>query len=438
MKRPRIVVVGGGLAGLSAAYHLKEFAPQVYEKESEVGGVCRSFHQDGFTFDVTGHLLHLKNDYTKELIATLLPDTFVAHERKAAIYSHSRTTPYPFQANTYGLPPEVVRDCVIGFIESMGSDHRNAANFHDWALQTFGRGICDHFMHAFNEKFWKADLREVTADWVSWSIPKPSLEEVVSGALGIENKGMGYNPRFSYPKTGGIDCIPRALAGALDGDVRFHHALASIDPGRSVLGFANGREEAYDHVVTTLPLPMLVRMIAGVPDRIRTMAGKLRAISVLDINVGIDRPGISDKHWLYFPEPEYVFTRVGFPGNFSDDAVLPGTSSMYIEITRPTGTTPDIEALYERAMSDLLRSGVVNDTDRVLTRQVIDIEYAYVLFDEHRQKHLGEIVEYLAALNIHTCGRYGDWEYYSMEDSILSGKRAAERILARPGLRRVG
>ncbi len=438
MRPPRIVVIGGGLAGLSAAFHLRDYAPAVYEKESEVGGVCRSFHQDGFTFDVTGHLLHLKHDYTKELIANLLPDTFVPHERRAAIHSHGRTTPYPFQANTHGLPAEVVRDCIIGFIESMGSDHRNASNFHDWALAAFGRGICHHFMHAFNEKFWKTDLREVTADWVSWAIPKPSLEEVVNGALGIENRGMGYNPRFSYPKTGGIDCIPRALAGALATGVEFHHALESIDPARSILRFKNGRDEPYDRMVTTLPLPVLVRMIEGVPDRIRAMAEKLRSISVLDINVGIDRPGISDEHWLYFPEKEYVFTRVGFPGNFSDDAVPSGTSSMYIEITRPTGTTPDVEACYERSMSDLVRCGILNDADRVLTRHIIDIEYGYVLFDEHRQKHLGEIIEYLAASNISTCGRYGNWDYYSMEDTILSGKRAAESVTAGLGLRRAG
>jgi protoporphyrinogen oxidase len=116
----KIVVLGGGLAGLSGAFHLEEHDPLVFEREAEIGGICRSFEQDGFTFDVTGHLLHLKHDYTRGLLDELLPDAFRLHSRRAAIFSKGRTTPYPFQANTYGLPAEVVRDCLLGFVETLG------------------------------------------------------------------------------------------------------------------------------------------------------------------------------------------------------------------------------------------------------------------------------------------------------------------------------
>ncbi len=224
------VIIGGGLAGLSAGYHLAEHEPAVFEREKEIGGLCRSFTQDGFTFDCTGHLIHLRNPYTKELVAKLLPDAFHAHERLASIYSKSVTTPYPFQANTYGLPPEVVKECVMGFVESMQEHAGGApANFHDWTLRTFGTGIAKHFMLPYNEKFWKQDLRNITSDWVSWSIPKPTLEEVVNGALGLTNKGMGYNPKFIYPKDGGIDCLPRALATSI---ARIHsgQSVERIDP----------------------------------------------------------------------------------------------------------------------------------------------------------------------------------------------------------------
>ena len=112
----RVVIIGGGLAGLSAAHHLAECDPVVFEKESSVGGLCRSFSQDGFTFDCTGHLIHLKNQYTKDLVARILPGVFNSHERLAAIYSKDTVTPYPFQANTYGLPPEVIKECVVGFV----------------------------------------------------------------------------------------------------------------------------------------------------------------------------------------------------------------------------------------------------------------------------------------------------------------------------------
>ena len=424
----KVVVIGAGLAGLSGAYHLQEHAPLVFEKESSVGGICRSFQQDGFTFDVTGHLLHLKSPYTKELIQEILPDAFGQHERRSAIFSKGRTTPYPFQANTYGLPTEVVKECLMGFIESLDKDHANADNFEDWVLKTFGSGIAKHFMLPFNRKFWKTDLREVTADWVSWSIPKPTLEEVVDGALGMTNVGMGYNPRFAYPKRGGIDCLPMALARPLEA-IHTDHTLESIDAGNKRLRFTNGREDTYDHLITTIPLPRLYELIQDVDEGLKHKALRLRAVSVLDINVGIDRPDVSDKHWIYFPEPDYVFTRVGFPANFSEAVVPPGTSSMYIEITHPPEEKPDVDTLYHRALDDLRSCGILSPRDSIRTRHVIDIPCAYVIFDRHRQEHLDSLIDYLVARDIHAAGRYGRWDYYSMEDSILSGKAAAEEIL---------
>ena len=426
----RILVIGGGLAGLSAAFHLKDHDPVVFEKESAVGGICRSFSQDGFTFDVTGHLIHLKNDYTKELLGSLLPDAFVAHERSAAIYSKGCVTPYPFQANTHGLPPEVVKECLLGFVESLGEDPTAATDFHDWVGRTFGAGIARHFMLPFNEKFWKSDLRTITADWVSWSIPKPSLEEVVNGALGMTNRGMGYNPKFLYPSDGGIDCLPNALARSV-ADIRTDHAVASIDAATKTVRFANGREEAYDFLISTMPLPILYDLLSCPEPALLDKASKLRVLSVLDINIGIDRADVCDQHWLYFPEDEFIFTRVGFPTNFSKAVAPPGTTSMYVEVTHQRDPKPNPETTFQRALDDLKRCGILKADDRILTRQFIDIPHAYVIFDRHRQAHLEALIDYLEERDIFPAGRYGRWEYFSMEDSILSGKAASESVLER-------
>jgi len=429
----QIVIIGGGLAGVSAGYHLREFEPLLFEKESAIGGLCRSFTQDGFTFDCTGHLIHLKNAYTKELVAQILPNTFNAHERLAAIHSKGTMTPYPFQANTYGLPPEVVKECVIGFVESMQlNGNGGPKNFHDWVIRTFGEGIAKHFMLPYNEKFWKQDLRTITSDWVSWSIPKPTLEEVVNGALGLTNKGMGYNPKFIYPKDGGIDCLPQALARPIH-RLHMNEVVEAIDPKRKYVRLVSGREEPYEHLISTLPLPLLFRMLKDTPDSLVYKAQQLHAISVLNINIGIDRPGVSDQHWIYFPEDRYIFSRVGFPTNFSRSVAPDGTSSMYIEITHQPQERPNIEEALERSIRDLRACGILQQSDRVLTTHVLDIKYAYVVFDQHRQAHLQDLLDYLESRDIFTAGRYGRWDYYSMEDSILSGKSAAEAVEARIG-----
>jgi protoporphyrinogen oxidase len=425
----RIFVIGGGLAGLSAGYHLLEHDPIVFEKETAIGGLCRSFTQDGFTFDCTGHLIHLRNDYTKELVAKLLPDAFQAHERLAAIYSNSVTTPYPFQANTYGLPPEIVKECVIGFVESMQANDSTApANFHEWTLRTFGAGIAKHFMLPYNEKFWKHDLRRITSDWVSWSIPKPTLEEVVNGALGLTNKGMGYNPKFIYPKDGGIDCLPQAFARNIP-NVFTRESVESIDPQRKFIRFAGGREERFDILISTLPVPVAFRMLKDTPDSLLADADNLRVLSILNINIGINRPNISNQHWIYFPEKQFIFSRIGFPMNFSKSVAPSGTSSIYIEITHQPGEQINVEQAYERSIVDLQKAGILRQDDKVLTRHVLDIKFAYVVFDEHRQRRLHTLLDYLESRDIYSAGRYGNWDYYSMEDSILSGKKTAEKVI---------
>ena len=427
----KVVIIGGGLAGVSAGYHLAEYEPTLFEREHQIGGLCRSFTQDGFTFDCTGHLIHLRNPYTKELVAKLLPNAFDSHERRASIYSKSVTTPYPFQANTYGLPPEVVKECLIGFIDSLKSGTTgNANDFHDWTLRTFGSGIAKHFMLPYNEKFWKQDLHNITSDWVSWSIPKPTLEEVVNGALGLTNKGMGYNPRFIYPKHGGIDCLPQAFAKTIS-KIHSGQKVERIDPKRKYVRLTSGREERYDSLISTLPLPLVFRMLGDTSDSLRQDAEKLSAISVLNINIGVDRPDISDKHWIYFPENEFIFSRVGFPANFSAAVAPKGTSSIYIEITHPLHEIPNVDAAFERSIVDLERCGILLPGDRVLTRHVLDIKYAYVVFDVHRQNRLQKLIDYLESRDIFAAGRYGRWEYFSMEDSILSGKDAAERVSSR-------
>jgi len=424
----KVVVIGGGLAGVSAAYHLLDHDPVLYERESSIGGLCRSFNQDGFTFDCTGHLIHLKNPYIKDLIARLLPDAFHSHERLASIYSKSTITPYPFQANTYGLPPEVVKDCVVGFVETLQAPPNGApTNFHEWVVKTFGSGIANHFMLPYNEKFWKQDLRTITADWVSWSIPKPSLDEVVNGALGLTNKGMGYNPRFIYPKTGGIECLPQALVKPVK-RVHLKETLQYIDPKKKYVRLASGREERYDSLITTLPLPETYRLLKDTPDDMRHAASQLRAIGVFNINIGIDRPNISDQHWIYYPEGQFIFSRVGFPMNFSKAVAPEGTSSMYIEITYGPGQKPDPAEAFKRSLADLERCGILRPGDRILTRLDLDIRTAYIVFDEHRQAHLQNLIDYLQSRDIHTAGRYGQWDYYSMEDSIRSGKTIAERV----------
>ena len=177
-----VLIIGGGLAGMSTAYHLGDVPHLVLEAGENPGGLCRSREIDGYVFDYTGHLLHLRDKRIQRLVDDLLPGAFEVVERKAAIRTRGVTLPFPFQANLHGLPKEMVAECIVDFVESSTTPVPDdpAVSFEDWSLATFGRGISDAFMLPYNKKLFRRAPTTMTADWVSWAVPRPSLSQVVS------------------------------------------------------------------------------------------------------------------------------------------------------------------------------------------------------------------------------------------------------------------
>ena len=120
MGKKRVLILGSGLAGLSAGWHLQKrgIKAQIFEKEAEVGGLCRSKNIDGFGFDYDGHLLHFKHRYTFNFIKDLLGDNLTQHQRSSWIYAFDKYIRYPFQANLHSLPEEVIKECLLGFVQA--------------------------------------------------------------------------------------------------------------------------------------------------------------------------------------------------------------------------------------------------------------------------------------------------------------------------------
>ena len=431
-----ILIVGAGLAGLSTAYHLAGIPYRLYERESEVGGLCRSYRKDGFTFDYTGHLLHFRQPTIKALVEQLLADKLQKHHRKSFIYSHQTYTEYPFQVNIHGLPPEVVRECVMGFITTLlqpasASDPKDLG-FKQWILQNLGEGMAKHFMVPFNEKLWRVSLDELTSDWVSWLVPKPELKDVINGALGIKNKAFGYNPSFLYPASGGISILPESFLPGIAG-LTTSVELLEVDTKHRRARFhdrLNGTTmtEPYESFVSTIPVPELVRRCTDLPVHLKEAADGLRWVSVYNLNLAVAREQVSDKHWLYFPEPEFPFYRVGFPMNFSPSLGQPGCSSMYVEISHRPMEHQSLDQLAAQARAGLERAGILQPGDDIVVSDVKDLHYAYVYFDRHRARAIPAILSELERRGIYSIGRYGRWEHTSMEDAIGQGKQLAERL----------
>lgn len=428
-----VLIAGAGLAGLSTAYHLRDTRSLVVEREPHVGGTARSFPVDKFTFDVTGHLLHLHHDYTRRLISDLLDGQFFRCERRTWIFSEGAYTRYPFQANTFGLSEKTVDACVLGFLDAYYSGARNAPNlgrrnFRDWSRAVFGDGISEHFMIPYNEKLYQTRATRLTADWCGRFVPQVRPEEVMKGALQPQSKRFGYNATFWYPKRGGIQILSSRLAERVK-RVETGVSLEWVDWRARRARLSDGREIDYRRLVSTLPLPELLRRLQNPPVAIRRAAGRLRYASVLCLNIGVSRPRISDASWIYFPESRFPFYRVGFPMNFTPHVVPQGCSSMYVEIPMSWASGKSESAIMRVVRSRLIDAGILKPSDRFPVIQFLPIRYAYVVYDRNRQAALDVLFPFLERNGILSIGRYGGWKYSFMEEAIRDGQAAAETLL---------
>ena len=426
-----VIILGAGLSGLTCAHYLKKNY-SIFEKESRVGGLCRSAKVEGFTFDYTGHLLHLKKDENKRLIKKLLGKNLFLQKRKAWIYSKRIYTKYPFQANIYGLPPKVIKECIDGLREVSTNRKRYTVNrkpvdFREWIYRNFGRGYAKHFMIPYNEKLWTVPLDEMSAEWTKKFIPIPTLKESLAGARGRQERDFGYNVRFYYPSKGGIEELPKSFLPFVR-RINLNLEAIRISLKNKKIKFSNGKEIKYQRLLSTIPLPELIKIIDRVPEKIREASKYLKYVSVFNLNVGIGRKNISDRHWIYFPEKDFSFYRVGFTSNFSSYLTPKGTSSIYTEISYSKDIPLDKKRIVKRVIRDLMKVGIITSRDRLLAKLVLDIKYAYPLYDHNYRESVVIIQRFLRTNNIYSMGRFGSWEYLSMEDVIDQGRETAQQL----------
>ncbi|MCM8798317.1 MAG: FAD-dependent oxidoreductase [Candidatus Omnitrophica bacterium] len=424
----KVFILGAGLSGLSLAYHLqkRKIVCQIFEREKEIGGLASSKQISGFYLDHAGHLLHFKHKRIFSFVKGLLGNSLIKHKRNASIYSFRRFVPYPFQVSLFALPQKIKEDCLKGFIEAKEKNFV-INNFQDWIMKEFGKGIARYFMVPYNQKLWQHDLHDIALDWVNWSIPKPDLEDVINGALGIKNRQFGYNPVFFYPREGGIGLFPESFP--VSGKRLFNQSAEKIDLKKHCVLLNNGEVIRYRWLLSTMPLHRLVLSLKDPPGWLLSACKKLEYVSVLNINLGIDRPDVLPFHWVYFPEEDKPFYRIGCPSNFSRTVAPKGTTSLFMEISLKPDQNHDIAALTRECIESLKKCKILRPEDKIVSMYPILLEYAYVIYNSARSATVKKIHAYLNRHHIYSFGRYGSWIYSSMEDAVLEGKSNAERVI---------
>jgi len=422
------------MAGFGAASRLREdgIRPTVFDKNPYYGGHTASFRdENGFLFDLGPHISFTKDPRIQELFAKYVDQKYEAVQVKLDNYWRGLRLTHPVQLHLNGLPKDLIVEIIADFVKEHAVE-RKIANYEDWLIASYGRKFAELFPMQYTRKYHLTSAANMTTDWLGPRMYRPSLEEMLRGALAPWKPDVHYITNFRYPTNGGFLSYLKDLPGIAD--LRLGHELVAVDHSRRELRFSNGFVTGYDALVSSIALPDLVPMIAGTPPDVVEASRKLACSTCVLVNVGVDRADLSEGQITYFYDEDICFTRLSFPHMLSKTNAPQGCGSIQAEAYfsdkyRPLTQSP--EAVIDQVIADLRRSGTLKDGDKILTRHAKVVRFANVIFDLDRTAALKTVHGYLDDIGIHYCGRYGDWGYMWTDESYISGERAAQSALSR-------
>jgi protoporphyrinogen oxidase len=444
-----ILVLGGGLTGLSAAYILAKagLGVTVFESDSAVGGLSKTIVHDGFRFDLGGHRFFTKDREVDAFVRGLIKDELVTVRRTSKIYLHGKYFDYPLRPLNaifgLGIPTtlQILSDYGFERVKRLVKEKRSIS-LEDWVVKNFGRTMFDIYFKEYSEKVWGIECSRISAEWVAQRIKGLSLGKAIKNAF---FKFSGTNlptlaDSFIYPQLG-IGRISERLAEKINESnkvftdtcvERINYSGSRID-SIAVKGNPHSQVLRGEEFISSLPLTALVKMLNPLPPRdILDAASRLKFRDLVVVAVMVDRKRVTDQTWIYIPEQEIPFGRIHEPTNWSDKMAPEGKTLVVMEFFSFRGDRIWNESdrrLTDITIENLERLGFLSKNE-VLDSAVVRVPKAYPLFDVGYKDLCDEIYEYLGKFkNLHLAGRCGMFRYYNMDHAIASGLQTAAKII---------
>ena len=428
-----VAVIGSGFAGVAAGQVLADahVPVEIFEAKPYWGGHTHSETIDGFTFDEGPHMSFTSDEVVREEFRRGA-ESIEEFAIRATNYFRGAWVAHPAQCHLYGLDPDLVSNCIVDLVEARAKPESPVANYAEWCVRSFGRTFAESFPFAYTRKYWTVEAADLTTDWVGKRLYPPKLGDVVRGALSPINEGdFYYLSRVRYPRSGGFQSFMR---GMLRPEIlRLGKEVVRVDLKERSLAFADGTGTGYSELISTMPLPDLIRAIppAQVPAEVRAAAERLLCSSVVLVDLAVTRPDLLDAQWFYVYDEDISFSRVHFPHMLSPENAPSGRGSVQLEVYhsrhRPLDTPP--ASLPERAVQELVRMGVLDHAGEVIRSRFREVPYANVVFDHDRSPALAVILPWLEQQGVRLAGRYAEWGYHWTDDATRSGWRHAHEII---------
>jgi len=424
------IVIGGGIAGLTAARALQEQGRNyvLLERCPTVGGLTRTVEVGEFCFDYTGHFLHLSRYSTPSAIpyAGLDDQDWIEVNRRSCCFVGGKFITAPIQYNLGELPPSILAECVASYEKRPTNGHQQNASFRDYIVTGFGERLADLFLIPQNEKTMAISLDRLSDRAVRRFFPPPDEALVRKGICSAAKDTLGYNANFWYPKVGGIGHLVHGLSEGLK-NCKVNQSVAAVRLNEKTLVTSRGETYCWSALFSSMPLKKLCEITDD--EELQTAATQLSHSSTISFNIGLreelptEFQGI---HWIYVPDREIPFYRVGFYSNIGNGCCTPGRSALYVEV----GLSPEdadrinlVNSLQSEVLCQLEKLGWIRSRDVSCVVAHI-IRCAYVHHTDDTSRLVSVILERLRKHDIFPMGRYGLWDYTSMEDSMESARTA--------------
>jgi protoporphyrinogen oxidase len=434
-----IVILGAGPTGLGAAQRLHELGIpfRLFEKEHHAGGLASSFLDDnGFTWDVGGHVQFSHYPHFDEVMDSVLGDEWLHHEREAWVWMRDRFIPYPFQNNIRHLPPEEMRMCLRGLIETVRNRHdAPPANFEEWIRRSFGDGIAQSFMLPYNFKVWACHPSAMTSHWVGDRVAQIDLERIVFNILeGRDDAGWGPNNLFRFPLRGGTGEIWRRVARTLpERSLAFGKTVTAVDTRRKQIRFTDGLVEEYGILISTLPLNQLVSL--SDLDHLKPIAEKLRYSGTHIVGIGLKgapAPQLKTKCWMYFPESNAPFYRATVFSNYSPHNVpdIDRFWSLMVEVSESGDKPVDRSRVVDDCIKGLVATRLIESASDIVSAWPYYVPQGYPTPSRGRDQLLNALQPALEECDVFSRGRFGAWKYEvsNQDHSFMQGVELADRL----------
>ncbi len=420
-----VVILGAGLAGLGCARALP--GARIFEAESEPGGMARSHTHDGKTyFDRGCHICHSKDPAWLDLLR--VNDSSVAATPRSRVvnYWHGHWITYPVQNHLLELSPEnrirALADFVSAQIVHRG---RIPANYLEWCRFHYGEYLTRNFYEEYTRKYWRTPMEELATDWLSGRLLPSQIEKVIAGAIAEQPEDQPAFASFYYPSSGGYF----SLFAPLYEDIRVVCGARAeeLDPKKKKVTFSNGRQEDYEYIASSVPLPEFVQMIKDAPAEVRRAADALKHLRLLCVDMVIARDNLTPNHWFYIYDNDVEASRISFPGNLAPGSVPAGHTALQAEIFRRTDEAVAPAELAEQTMHRLARL-LKYKPDDVVALHVREVPMTYVISDHARAPAVKAVHDWLRGLDILPMGMYGEWKFLWSDAAFRSGERVAQSI----------